>query len=569
MMDLTCVMLGFPEVTPKLLQIAGAVWITAMLYRRPTLSIFDQIFSAMGDSLELRPLARPVGSELALCVLLAPLMSTDIRSRICSRMYAMDASLKVGAVIRSKPMNRDMMLELWRRRKVRGSYTRLRPGAGAEEEETRSLAAMKEWDPRPEPAFRISFGYVGVGPLVAAAMTRGWLRGVDMGPILDADGDVLHSWSHTDVLDWLLWLLSARRCLGVVISPPPEGRGGTEVYRHGLGWRRRLGKRFALWVRVLWRCCRRLGAVFVFVSEECGFAREDQLDRSLLLGPVLERGRLEVSVRARAGPLGGADLQKPAAWVASPRPEWRVLAGLKSIAERRFWELVGQVLEAAAHDKVVFYKKEVMEKMKLRDPIAVSDLMVSSPWSHFVTAEFAGSQFQETINVLESDVVGLWFRALIRAEEEGTVNGFLDSDVATNANAKGRSAAPRLKVSVRKNGALQTAGGLYPGLHWGRTHWNVADDPTRGRPLRTPPRPVPRWMVQAGQGDLEKMRMVMDIPKVPKQLLDFVRFVLLYMAGDVHPLGAAGRGSDSDGRGNVQVRPVRPERGADGLGPPC
>jgi hypothetical protein len=309
--------------------------------------------------------------------------------------------------------------------------------------------------------------------------------------------------------------------------------------------------------------------VFVFVSEECGFAREDQLDRSLLLGPVLERGRLEVSVRARAGPLGGADLQKPAAWVASPRPEWRVLAGLKSIAERRFWELVGQVLEAAAHDKVVFYKKEVMEKMKLRDSIAVSDLMVSSPWSHFVTAEFAGSQLQETINVLESDVVGLWFRALIRAEEEGTVNGFLDSDVATNANAKGRSAAPRLKVSVRKNGALQTAGGLYPGLHWGRTHWNVADDPTRGRPLRTPPRPVPRWMVQAGQGDLEKMRMVMDIPKVPKQLLDFVRFVLLYMAGDVHPLGAAGRGSDSDGRGNVQVRPVRPERGADGLGPPC
>jgi hypothetical protein len=247
--------------------------------------------------------------------------------------------------------------------------------------------------------------------------------------------------------------------------------------------------------------------VFVFVSEECGFAREDQLDRSLLLGPVLERGRLEVSVRARAGPLGGADLQKPAAWVASPRPEWRVLAGLKSIAERRFWELVGQVLEAAAHDKVVFYKKEVMEKMKLRDSIAVSDLMVSSPWSHLLTAEFAGSQLQETINVLESDVVGLWFRALIRAEEEGTVP-----------------------------------------------------------PLRTPLRPVPRRMVQ---GALEKMRMVMDIPKVPKQLLDFVRFVLLYMAGDVHPLGAAGRGSDSDGRGNVQVRPVRPERGADGLGPPC
>ena len=62
---------------------------------------------------------------------------------------------------------------------------------------------------------------------------------------------------------------------------------------------------------------------------------------------------------------------------------------------------------------------------------------------------------------------------------------------------KGRSpshAITRMLQMLQRNMPLIVAGGLQPGLLFGPTRLNVADDPTRGVPLRAPSNPLPTWM---------------------------------------------------------------------------
>ena len=62
----------------------------------------------------------------------------------------------------------------------------------------------------------------------------------------------------------------------------------------------------------------------------------------------------------------------------------------------------------------------------------------------------------------------------------------VDSVVARGALSKGRSPSRALQPLTRKAGAVCVACDLYPAWGYTPTRLNVADDPTRDRPLRGP-----------------------------------------------------------------------------------
>ena len=63
---------------------------------------------------------------------------------------------------------------------------------------------------------------------------------------------------------------------------------------------------------------------------------------------------------------------------------------------------------------------------------------------------------------------------------------FVDSAVARGALAKGRSTSLLLQPLIRRAAVLQIAFDLYPVWPFCPTRLNVADDPTRDCPIRSP-----------------------------------------------------------------------------------
>ena len=116
-----------------------------------------------------------------------------------------------------------------------------------------------------------------------------------------------------------------------------------------------------------------------------------------------------------------------------------------------------------------------------KESVLVNDVLISSTWTD------ERSWFWRRrghINLLESSALVSLLEELVRKSPETRVNILLDSQVAKSSQAKGRSSSQALQPLLKRSASLQLVGGLYIGLNFAPTRLNVADDPTRSRPLR-------------------------------------------------------------------------------------
>jgi len=86
----------------KQVQIVAGRWVFAMQFRRPTMSIFNAVWTFVGGAGKCR--IADVRKELAMAIMLCPLMHTSLRASITDRITASDASSTGGAVSVSRAL---------------------------------------------------------------------------------------------------------------------------------------------------------------------------------------------------------------------------------------------------------------------------------------------------------------------------------------------------------------------------------------------------------------------------------------------------------------------------------
>ena len=97
--QLTIHLLSKPFLNRKHVQILAGRWVFLMQFRRPAMSIFNSVWSFIGEKLkEKKQSIAHVRQELALAVLLLPLMTTDLSAPVSPVIGASDASATGGAV---------------------------------------------------------------------------------------------------------------------------------------------------------------------------------------------------------------------------------------------------------------------------------------------------------------------------------------------------------------------------------------------------------------------------------------------------------------------------------------
>ena len=120
------------------------------------------------------------------------------------------------------------------------------------------------------------------------------------------------------------------------------------------------------------------------------------------------------------------------------------------------------------------------------ESLLVNDLLSAGQWH--VGAAWSWPTPPEHINVLETRAFLAVLRQLGREGGDKRLVQIVDSSVALGATTKGRSSARTLRRPLLQACALQLGCGLYPATVFGPTRLNVADAPTRDRPL---PEPTP------------------------------------------------------------------------------
>ena len=149
---------------------------------------------------------------------------------------------------------------------------------------------------------------------------------------------------------------------------------------------------------------------------------------------------------------------------------------------------------------------------------------------------------EEHINVLESRMTKVFTKYLMKNKKTSwRIFAFVDSKVSISCAIKGRARSTKLKKVWRGTGTLQVAGNIYAGYAHGRSKWNRGDAPTRKYPIPPPSRRLPRYLRETFLGNTENFEKMFHLPPVARGILEWMRFILLLRAGDVHPNPGPGR----------------------------
>ncbi|CAK0870953.1 unnamed protein product, partial [Prorocentrum cordatum] len=101
LLGLTFATLDRNVLTQTWLQVVAGRWVRAMMFRRETMSVFDDLWRAVVRWRGERRLPAPVQRELLLAVGLLPLMRCDLRTPVSGLVTVSDASMRKGAVCRA------------------------------------------------------------------------------------------------------------------------------------------------------------------------------------------------------------------------------------------------------------------------------------------------------------------------------------------------------------------------------------------------------------------------------------------------------------------------------------
>eukprot|EP00435_Cladocopium_sp_Y103_P056416 s1162_g19.t1 len=219
-----------PVISSKLASRLSGSWVSVLLYRRCLSSVVRDFFAlgAQGEEEDVvMRLSRSTAEELTMLACLVPVAVSDLAAPIQSTVYATDASLAKGAIVRAD-VSDDVAKVLWVDGDRKGGYTKLDNGFRAAlkavdeydevEDEFFSPSAGKDQKPGKPPLFKFDFIEVfGGAGRVSDAMNK---LGHVVGPVLDLSFSRKYDLKSLEMLHWILYMLREGHLLSVLVEPP-------------------------------------------------------------------------------------------------------------------------------------------------------------------------------------------------------------------------------------------------------------------------------------------------------------------------------------------------------------
>jgi hypothetical protein len=137
---------GSPVMSAKLAASLAGCWTSVFMFRRSLMVVLHELYAvAHGDMNAVYNLPRMAADELVLASLLSPLAVPDLRAKVPTTVWAMDASPSAGAFVSTK-VSKATARTLWRHHTRGGGYSRLEARPRAYLRETGDLDADMEVD---------------------------------------------------------------------------------------------------------------------------------------------------------------------------------------------------------------------------------------------------------------------------------------------------------------------------------------------------------------------------------------------------------------------------------------
>eukprot|EP00434_Breviolum_minutum_P034390 symbB.v1.2.030438.t1/scaffold3423.1/size57148/1 len=410
-------------------------WVSAMGYRRPMYSLFKRAFGLVDTSCfdpnhpKLIPLPRLVAQELVLASVLHPLMLSDLGAVYHDRIFATDASQHKGAIC-SMAVSPDLAEIVWKTSRSKGSYTRLQTPS---EILLKRLGVLEEQDV--------------LGALEAdCSPTR---------PLAYRSKMVPYGFQPREPKTRLGNQLAGRACQVFYIAAINHVAALLETTYSSL-----------LKHLPFWKSAASLPG-----------ARQTRVDSCRFGSPHLKSFRIMLSVHVKP------DHMDKRCQCTQPHIQ---VQGKYTKASATYTDLLA---EAIALDFEIWIRSEKLRVAEEAYPdskglesVGVNNLAISGDWSVDTAWTF---RKESHINILEEAVV---LRLAQRCSKFGfptRVTAMVDSNVVRGATSKGRSSSISLSTVLRRFNAICVAAALYFNIPFCPTRLNVADDPTRDRPLRS------------------------------------------------------------------------------------
>ena len=123
---------------------------------------------------------------------------------------------------------------------------------------------------------------------------------------------------------------------------------------------------------------------------------------------------------------------------------------------------------------------------------------------------------------------------LLKTEPNTRFGVMLDSRVTIGCNAKGRSTSQKLNYYLSSCLPFLVGGNLYPGYFHIGTDDNVADDPSRLRPLRAPSALQPYWLQRFLAGNQRILDVIVAADNVAPPWNGWARLMTLVLWRSEH-----------------------------------
>ena len=530
--------------TLQLAQLGG--WTSVLMHRRPFMSILQRSFSLvdMGQFDVAVPklvrFSRPIVTELVLLSVLTPLIVTDIAVDFAQELYATDASMHKGAILRC-PISRAVSETLWKSCRSKGGYSKLLSP-------TQSILSRamdyEEEDPLDPPsvsrpiAYRFDFIEVFAGSSKVTKQVSA--LGMSVGPPIDISFSQEYDLSALHVLEWLAYLVSNRLIKAFMLEPPctthsvmrrPPLRSRDKPYGFNPhDPHTRVGTMLALRAFQLF-------ALALFFGITC-ILENPWSSKIKYLPPwdSLVRNPHCTVVRCDSCAYGSPHLKAfvfLCAWAAVDFISKRCTGDHVHVpVEGHYTKLSATYVDSLAFAlartiecgvrRQLFYDHWVGAlKVDGLENQLINEVTLSSSWEPVACWTF---KVPSHINILELISVVRMVEKLVRKGTSARITVIVDSNVVRCAGAKGRSSAKALGKILRRLAVLCVVGGIYLVFGFIPTRHNPADDPTRDVKLRTPVEgmDIASWSLE----DLQKLAMM---PRLKRWASNWIRLVLLLL----------------------------------------
>ena len=481
-------------------------WTSALLYRRPFMSILQKVYSVPMSEVDqnepkIIPLPRSMAEEFVSLAVLCPFISTDISAEVQGACYATDSSDAKGAVVACS-IPRSLSRALLRTSRRKSSYTRMLKRHEAvlkkidwlfeefEEHENDIVFEGPEVE-RPR-AFRFHFIEIcgGAGKVSKEVAAYGWI----VGPVIDLDRSPAYNFALLRVLEWILFMLEEGRLDSFMVEPPcttfsPAQYPPSRSYACPRGFNPKdpktlTGTTLALRALTLMKVAatyrtpglleqprrskmKRLSEWQYLVNQ--GLCEEVWCASCMYGSPHLKEfvfliAAMDASSLHRRCDGSHRHIKIEGKWTKPSATYTDELAFA-----------LARVFHYALQSKLINLSQEEPEVDGLEN-VMVNDIMLSKEWH---TQKVWRWKKPSHINIQEILAAERLMRQEAVRHPSTRFPVFMDSNVGLSALVKGRSPSKGLRSSLRRCGSTIVAGNLYPGYHFGPTRWLPADHPTR------------------------------------------------------------------------------------------